>query len=74
MAGEIGLDEDAARAALESGEYADDVQQDIAQARAYGISGVPFFVVDGKYGISGAQETATFVQVLNDVASERAQA
>ena len=40
---------------LASDRYADAVRADEAQARAYGISGVPFFVVDGKYGISGAQ-------------------
>ena len=43
-----------------------DVKADMAQARAYGISGVPFFVIDGKYGISGAQETQTFVDALNE--------
>ncbi len=74
MAGEVGLDEQAARAALESGVYAGEVQQDIAQARAYGIQGVPFFVIDGKYGVSGAQETQTFIDVLNDVAQEKASA
>ncbi len=40
---------------LGSDRFAQDVRDDEAQARAYGISGVPFFVVDGKYGISGAQ-------------------
>jgi predicted DsbA family dithiol-disulfide isomerase len=43
----------------------------MAQARAYGISGVPFYVVDGKYGVSGAQETATFANVLEQVRAER---
>lgn len=44
--------------------YAADVQADIDQARAYGASGVPFFVVDAKYGISGAQPVEAFTQVL----------
>lgn len=74
MAGEVGLDERGARAALETGVYAGNVQDDIAQARAYGIQGVPFFVIDEKYGVSGAQETQTFVDVLTDVASQRATA
>jgi len=69
---EVGLDGAAARAALESGEYAEDVQADIAQARAYGINGVPFFVIDGRYGVSGAQETATLLEVLNNVKTENA--
>jgi len=69
MAEEVGLDGAAARTALESGEFAAAVQADIQQAAAYGIRGVPFFVIDGKYGISGAQESAVFLNVLKDVAS-----
>ena len=56
MAGEIGLDEVAARAALESDEFATAVQEDISTARDIGVRGVPFFVFDMKYGVSGAQE------------------
>lgn len=50
-----GLDEDEVRRVLDSDEYADAVRGDVAQARAYGITGVPFFVLDGKFGVSGAQ-------------------
>lgn len=71
MAGEIGLDEVDARAALESHTYAAAVQEDIDAAREIGVTGVPFFVVDWKYGISGAQETATFLEVLGNVRTER---
>lgn len=71
---EVGLDGGAARAALESGEFAQAVQDDIAQARAYGINGVPFFVIDGRYGVSGAQETEVLLEVLNNVKSENAAA
>ncbi|HWK19972.1 MAG TPA: DsbA family oxidoreductase [Microbacteriaceae bacterium] len=71
MAGEVGLDEDAARAALVSGAYAAVVQEDISAARDIGVQGVPFFVFDMKYGVSGAQETATFLEVLGTVRSER---
>jgi predicted DsbA family dithiol-disulfide isomerase len=70
-ADELGLDPVEARDALESGRYAADVQADIAQARAYGISGVPFFVFEGKYGVSGAQPAEVFSQVLTQVAEER---
>ena len=38
---------------------------DIEQAQAYGASGVPFFVIDRKYGVSGAQPAETFRQVLD---------
>ncbi|MFZ8338241.1 DsbA family oxidoreductase, partial [Staphylococcus aureus] len=54
LAVEIGLDAELAREALVSGRYRDAVRADQAQAQAYGISGVPFFVIDGKYGVSGA--------------------
>ena len=72
MAGELGFDEDTARAALESGEFAAAVQEDISAARDIGVRGVPFFVFDMKVGVSGAQETATFLEVLNNVQAERA--
>ncbi|RXZ71231.1 DsbA family oxidoreductase [Agromyces albus] len=74
LATEVGLDADAARAALESGRFAADVQADIAQAGAYGINGVPFFVFEGKYGVSGAQPAEVFTQVLTQVAGERDEA
>lgn len=47
-----------------------EVEQDFAQARAYGIQGVPFFVLDGKYGVSGAQPAATFTAALDQAWSE----
>lgn len=71
LAAEVGLDRAEVVAALEDGRYADDVQADIDQARAYGINGVPFFVVDGRYGVSGAQDPAVFVQVLQQAVAER---
>lgn len=64
IAANAGLDPDAVARVLRSEEYADEVQADIAQAQAYGAGGVPFFVVDGKFGVSGAQPSATFAQVL----------
>ncbi|MDF2847823.1 MAG: DsbA family oxidoreductase [Oerskovia sp.] len=73
LATEVGLDADEVRAALENGDFADDVEQDIAQARAYGISGVPFFVFNGKYGVSGAQDPAVFTQVLDQVVADAAE-
>jgi len=71
LAVEAGLDGDAARASLESGEFLDAVRADQAQAVAYGIQGVPFFVIDGKYGVSGAQPAEAFSQILRQVWSER---
>lgn len=74
LAAEVGLDPDEAVAALESGRFAADVQADIDQARAYGITGVPFYVIDGRYGLSGAQPAETFAAALAQVASDRAAA
>lgn len=72
LAAEIGLDRDEVVKILDEGVYRDAVFADKEQAIEYGISGVPFFVIDGKYGVSGAQESATFVQVLEKAWSERA--
>lgn len=72
--GEIGLDEEDARSALERNDYLGAVREDQATAQEYGINGVPFFVIDGKYGVSGAQEAATFAQVLEQVWQERDEA
>jgi predicted DsbA family dithiol-disulfide isomerase len=71
LAVEVGLDADETRQALESSVHLSAVRQDQAQARAYGIQGVPFFVIDGKYGVSGAQPAEVFGQVLTQVAGER---
>ena len=70
LGAEVGLDADALRTALEEGSYADAVTADIAQARAYGIQGVPFYVIGGKYGVSGAQRPEVFTQALQQVRSE----
>ena len=71
LAGEAGLDRDAARDALQSGRYLAAVHADQAQASAYGINGVPFFVIDGKYGVSGAQPADAFAQIVRQVWEER---
>ena len=59
-----GLDADAVDDLLSGDALTDAVWADAEQARAYGATGVPFFVVDQKYGISGAQPVAAFAQVL----------
>ena len=55
LAGEIGLDEAEAEAVLAGNEYADAVREDERRAGQIGVTGVPFFVIDGAFGISGAQ-------------------
>lgn len=71
LAAEVGLDADETRAALESEKYLADVRADQDQARNYGINGVPFFVIDGKYGVSGAQPADAFAQIARQVWAER---
>ena len=51
----IGLDEDEARAVLDGDAYAEAVREDEVLAHRIGIQGVPFFVLDRRYGVSGAQ-------------------
>lgn len=64
LAADVGLDRDQVVLSLQSHEFLPAVQADKEQALAYGINGVPFFVIDGKYGVSGAQDPATFLQAL----------
>ncbi|MDW5325211.1 DsbA family oxidoreductase [Plantactinospora sp. KLBMP9567] len=64
LATEVGVPAEAARRVLAGDEYATDVEADIAQARAFGANGVPFFVLDRRYGISGAQPTEAFLSAL----------
>ncbi len=70
LAAEVGLDRSEALAAIQSGQYSEAVQADIDQAHAYGIGGVPFFVLDGRYGLSGAQPAETFLNALERVREE----
>jgi predicted DsbA family dithiol-disulfide isomerase len=65
LAHEEGLD---ARPVVASAEYADDVRADIDRARSLGISGVPFFVFDEKYGVSGAQTADVLLETMREAA------
>lgn len=56
--------------ALDTDKYADDVRHDFAEARALGVTGVPFFVIDRKYGLSGAQPAELFSQALEQAWQE----
>jgi predicted DsbA family dithiol-disulfide isomerase len=66
LAAEVGLDADAARAVMaDPSRYADAVRADIATARQIGIRGVPFFVIDRKYGVSGAQPADALLAAMS---------
>lgn len=67
---EIGLDKDEVAHTLKGNKYAINVNQDIAQAQQLGIRGVPFFVMDMKYGVSGAQPVDTFTQTIEKAYGE----
>ncbi|AXH98023.1 DsbA family oxidoreductase [Ornithinimicrobium avium] len=67
----VGLGATEVAEVLESDAYDAAVTADVEQARAYGANGVPFFVVDGRYGISGAQPTEVFAGALQQAWSER---
>lgn len=64
LAPPMGLDEAEVRAMLESGAHADAVRADEAEAGRQGISGVPFFIINGKEKLSGAQPVEVFAQAL----------
>jgi len=70
LGAEIGLDRGEIVEALKTDQFLDAVEADKAQAVAYGINGVPFFVINGKYGVSGAQSPEVFVEVLTKAVSE----
>lgn len=64
MGKSISLDENEIKSAFQSDEFKFAVSQDMMLARQMGISGVPFFVVNDKYGVSGAQPATVFTEVL----------
>ena len=66
----VGLDADTARAALDDDDREAEVAEDISAAQRLGISGVPFFVLHDKYGISGAQPFEVFTQAMSQVWDE----
>ncbi len=71
LAADIGLDRAEAHDVLSSGRYAQDVELDQRRAASYGIRGVPFFVIGGKYALSGAQEPAVFRDALAQASADR---
>ena len=66
----IGLDEKEVKEVLTSDAFTKEVQKDEAEARSIGVSGVPFFVLNNKYAVSGAQSPETFLQALTQAYQE----
>jgi predicted DsbA family dithiol-disulfide isomerase len=71
LATEVGLPAERVREVLAGTTYTDDVAADQAQALAYGANGVPFFVIDEKYGVSGAQPVDVFKEALRRANADR---
>lgn len=70
LAVEIGIDADEARSVLTSETYANEVRADTQRAKRLGIGGVPFFVIDEKYSISGAQPSEVIREALLEAWTE----
>ena len=64
---ELGIDRAAASALLNSDQYKEQIQEDQAMAALLGANGVPFYVIDMKYGISGAQPQEHFDQIFSEI-------
>jgi predicted DsbA family dithiol-disulfide isomerase len=70
LAAEVGLDVEEVRTALSTQRFAPAVRDEQAEATALGVRGVPFFVVDRRYGVSGAQPADQLLEVLDRAWSE----
>lgn len=70
LAQEVGLDMTKVEKVLASNQFEDAVEADIYEAQQIGVKGVPFFVFNNKYGISGAQPHPLFLQTIEQAATE----
>lgn len=70
LAVEVGLDREEVSKMLASDEMAEAVRQDQELGRKYGVTAVPFFLINGKYALTGAQPTEIFVKSLEKVLAE----
>jgi predicted DsbA family dithiol-disulfide isomerase len=68
VAGEVGLDEARVRRLLTGSEGVPELQAELAEAYELGITSVPTFVFEGRYAVTGAQDSATLRSVLDEVA------
>jgi predicted DsbA family dithiol-disulfide isomerase len=68
---EAGMDKDLVADLLEKGSDIETVSQEDLKAREMGISGVPFFIIDNKYALSGAQDPAAFLAAFDKIAEEK---
>ena len=69
LASEVGLKTTALDVKILSGQYTTEIEADIQLAQQFGVRGVPFFVFDRKYAVSGAQEMETFLKTMETAMS-----
>jgi predicted DsbA family dithiol-disulfide isomerase len=69
----LGIDKDEISAVLESNQFSEDVRSDEKRAQELGIRGVPYFVINNKHGISGAQPVEHFTEVLKKAIDEESE-
>ncbi len=67
LAGDVGLNQEAVADMLASNDFSDAVRQDERKAEQYGIRSIPFFLINKKYAVTGAQSSETFVQSLQQI-------
>jgi len=67
IAAELGLDAEEAKRLLDAGEGQQEVEKDMESAQAIGITGVPFFIIDNKYALSGAYPSAQFLEAFRKI-------
>lgn len=70
LADSIGLDGNEVKKMLAGSDYSNEVKNDLFEAQQLGINGVPFFVIDRKYAVSGAQPSDTFLGALQKAWNE----
>lgn len=71
LATEVGLDTTNLDVKMLTGAYTKEIQEDLKLAEQFGVRGVPFFVFDRKYAVSGAQEPETFLNTMNQLVDEK---
>lgn len=71
LAKEIGLDEKEAKEVINSDAYSAEVKKDVKEAYRIGVTGVPFFIFNRKYAVSGAQPSSTFLNTLKSCLEEK---
>lgn len=69
-AGQLGMDPQQTLSRLNAKEGLEQVEDDLAFASQAGVTGVPFFVINRKYALTGAQPAATFLQALEQISAE----